>query len=256
MIKTEAHDAYVPPARVATLEEVCKVRMKGVLSKRVSGNAIDWQTRYVTLTDEKICIRQDEHGESRHAIDLLSITHVKKVLSQEPNKALKRKFSVTAESATTPERGASPTATTRIGMSSLQWENAFEIYVEKQGITYYFRAESSSECYEWVSAMNDAMQAAEEAYIQSLRISPAERTRLAVRHIYEHDITQGLVSGLLLANFAISIIQGELAARDAQQLLESLDLVDMIFTFVYSVELLICMYCTPWREFFTSGWCW
>ena len=106
---------------------------------------------------------------------------------------------------------------------------------------------------------NDAMQDAEEAYIQSLQMSPAERTRLAVRHMYEHDITQGLVSTLLLANFASSIIQRELAGRDtrdAQQLSESLDVVDMVFTFVYSVELLVCIYCTPWQELFTSGWCW
>lgn len=254
-IKTE--DSLVG---VASVEDVSKFRKRGTLCKRVSGNSIDWQNRYVTLNDEKISIRQDEHGENRHAIDLLSITHVKKVLSQEPQKkALKRTFSLTAEGPNTPESGASPIASTRIGLSSLQWENAFEIYIEKQGITYYFRAGSSSECYEWVCAINDAMQDAEEAYNQSLQVSPAERTRLAVRHMYEHDITQGLVSTLLLANFASSIIQGELAGRDtrdAQQLLESLDVVDMVFTFVYSVELLICIYCTPWQEFFTSGWCW
>jgi hypothetical protein len=249
-------DSSVEPIRVTSLEDVLKVKMKGVLAKRVSGNTIDWQNRYVTLDDEKIYIRQDEHGENRHAINLLSITHVKKVLIQEPNKALKRTRSVTTEKPATPEPEASQIANTRIGMNSLQWENAFEIYLERQGITYYFRAGSSSECHEWVSAINDAMKEAEEAYIQSLRISAAERTRLAVRRMYEHNITQGLVSALLLANFATSIIQGELGARDAQQLLESLDLVDMVFTFVYSVELVICMYCTPWREFFTSGWCW
>jgi hypothetical protein len=238
--------------------EVGSVRKEGMLSKRVSGQAINWQTRYVRLTDENIYTRLDRNNMlSLHTIDLLSISHTRRVLGQQPNKSLNRRFSIAAVDlpAPTVESDALSHAGAVNGVNRLQWENAFEIYVESKGMTYYYKAANDKECDEWVAAITDAMQYAQEVHRQSLNIGAAERTRVAVRTVYEHPLTQGFVSTLLLANFVMSIIQGELAAQEAQTLMETLDLVDMVFTFIYTGELLICMYCTPWREFFSNGWC-
>jgi hypothetical protein len=208
------------------------VRKAGTLSKRVSGETIDWQERYATLTNAMMYIRRDKDTtEHMHEIDLLSITHVQRILDPEAGK-LKRRFSITTDLPSRHEPGARSVinlrAASSIGMNNLQFENAFEIYVESHGMTYYFRASSRPECLEWVAAIQDAVRDAEEAYQRSLNLNASQRTRLAVRHAYEHYITQSVVSMLLLTNFAMSIVQGELAARDAQQLLEDLDVVDMV----------------------------
>jgi len=246
-----------------TREHGDRVRKKGVLAKRVCGQAINWYDRFVTLSDESIYTQQDEQSARSHAIDLLSIAHVRRVSGHDPSstKSGRRRFSITA-SITAEAHPAAETEENRAGkVHRLQWDNAFEIYVDRQCMTFYFRARSSDECDKWVAAINEAKDDAEEAQRQRLTISRGERARIFLRHMYEHHLTQGFVSAMLLANFIMSIIQGELgvAAREslsAQQLLETLDLVDMIFTFVYTAELLICLYCTPWQEFFTSAWCW
>lgn len=194
------------------LEEDGCVKKQGILSKRLSGAAIHWRDRYITLTDENIYIRHEEHGDNRHAIDLLSITHAKKVLGETRLKGDGIRNDVT--------EGASPHVRS---FKRLQWEHAFEVYVERLGRTYYFRAPNGQECDEWLSAIHNAMTGAEAAYLQRLQLSRAKRTRMAVQRMYEHDCTQGFVSMLLLTNFVTSIIQSELAARQAQEVLEILD---------------------------------
>ena len=74
-----------------------------------------------------------------------------------------------------------------------------------------------------MTAIHDAISEAKAAFQRSLQLSRAKRTRMAVQQMYGHDYTQAFVSLLLLSNFVISIIQSELAARQAQDVLEALD---------------------------------
>ena len=202
------------------LEEDGCVKKQGILSKRLSGTAIHWGNRYVTLTAENMYIRHEEHGDNRHAINLLSITHARSVLGTR---------------ATLPQAGSARDAFAArsddmesVGLHAdsfnrLQWEHAFEVYVERLGRTYYFRASTDEDCKDWLTAIHDAISEAKAAFQRSLQLSRAKRTRMAVQQMYEHDYTQAFVSLLLLSNFVISIIQSELAARQAQDVLEALD---------------------------------
>ena len=63
-----------------------------------------------------------------------------------------------------------------------------------------------------------------------------------------------VISLLLLANFAISIIQSELASRDPAQ--AYFDTMEMMFTCIYLVELIVNLYGHWFWEFVSSGWCW
>ena len=49
------------------------------MQKRVVGKEVEWKDRFVTLTSEKIYIRNVEGGDIRDVLPLLHITHVKQM---------------------------------------------------------------------------------------------------------------------------------------------------------------------------------
>ena len=73
----------------ALRKHVCHLRMRvwlismvqGILSKRIVAKEISWCERYITLTTEKIYIRNEKDGDIRDELSLLDITHVHKCAS-------------------------------------------------------------------------------------------------------------------------------------------------------------------------------
>ncbi|MGB1602067.1 MAG: hypothetical protein ACPIOQ_55580, partial [Promethearchaeia archaeon] len=55
--------------------------VQGILSKRIVAKEISWCERYITLTTEKIYIRNEKDGDIRDELSLLDITHVQKCAS-------------------------------------------------------------------------------------------------------------------------------------------------------------------------------
>ena len=116
----------------------------------------------------------------------------------------------------------------------LQWENAFEVYVETIGRTYYMRASDTCGCDEWIRAISEAIKNArveEEIQLRS-SLSISEQTRLAVKHCYDHPHTQMCIAILLLGNFVISIYQSEIHRRMEEELEHRFDVIEMVFTFI------------------------
>ena len=70
---------YLPPA------EKEAVIMEGVLKKRVVtvGHTVEWRDRFVTMTDDKLYIRNEQDLRVRDSIALLDITHVKTMVELE-----------------------------------------------------------------------------------------------------------------------------------------------------------------------------
>lgn len=59
------------------------VRKKGVLRKRIVGKTISWSDRYITLTAEKMYIRNTDGGNIRDVLDLLTFSHVRQMVQGE-----------------------------------------------------------------------------------------------------------------------------------------------------------------------------
>ena len=74
-----------------------------------------------------------------------------------------------------------------------------------------------------------------------------ERIKLACQRFYDHNITQMLISVLLLANFVISILQSELDVESNNELAARFDTIEMTFSFLYVGELLLNMYARSLR---------
>ena len=140
----------------------------------------------------------------------------------------------------------------------LQWENAFEVYVETIGRTYYMRASDTCGCDEWIRAISEAIKNArveEEIQLRS-SLSISEQTRLAVKHCYDHPHTQMCIAILLLGNFVISIYQSEIHRKMEEELERRFDVIEMVFTFIYTVELTFNMIGHWFWPFFLSPWNW
>jgi hypothetical protein len=143
-----------------------------------------------------------------------------------------------------------------------EWKDVVEIYEEEYGRTYYLRAANKQEADDWVVAIQDAMGQAAAAYAASMNLSLAETLQLSVRSLMESNQMQIGVSMLLLINFIMSIVQSELGLNSSNSdtgkaaLVNKLDYVEMAFTFIYTVELLLNMWAGWFWDFFSSGWSW
>ena len=307
-------------AFVASAPDDVTILKEGLLHKRVVSKEIFWKQRAMTLTDENIYIRNEEGGDIRDTIDLLNITHVRRMVRESFTEALQSRQQVDDGSPTTPTRSACTSsqkpsnqdslsrsqsgsgpegvaprrffkaskklmAVSRVfgtsrkdsqgqdavasasgdlkieGVHAAEWHNVFELYVECFGRTLYFRARNADECNEWVKGIQDAMEAAHIAYEQSLHMTIRERTQLWARATYDNQWLQTLVCLLLITNFVIALVQCELGLNFAadddvnkKALATYLDVVDIVFNFIYLAELLLNMYGNWFWGFFGSAW--
>jgi len=143
----------------------------------------------------------------------------------------------------------------KTSLQARESKNVIEVYSQRLGRTYYLRAADELECAEWVAVVNEAIKEAAQIYDQSLNIGRRERFRLWVRKCYDSSEAQVLVSLLLLCNFIISIIQCQVGSDSETALSSNLDLAELVFTFVYTIELAINMYSHWFWGFFSSSWC-
>ena len=135
-----------------------------------------------------------------------------------------------------------------------EWSNVLKIYAERYGRTYYLRASSSQDTEKWLDALQTAIQEAWVRHERDLNLSFHERFQISARKVYNRTSTQMAISMLLLLNFAISISQSEL---DAQHPLQAyFETANVVFTFIYTVELVVNLYAHWFWEFVNSGWSW
>jgi hypothetical protein len=250
---------------------------EGILSRRVVSKGGRWSKKYITLTKTHLFVRNQEQGEVREAMDLLNITHAKLAEGHHQSirsfGVLKQRESITAKQAgkslvePTLSRSNSESELQNMGdsndmsrtgsaplrsMRELLWENVIEIYLEYHGRTYYFKAESRSECTEWIAAINEARQDAESEYHKLMDLSTFERVQLAARNVCNDGRTEMSVAFLLLANFIINIIQVEVSSNPG--LMRVFDLINTIFTLVYALELSINVVGNWFWDFIRSPW--
>jgi hypothetical protein len=156
-------------------EEV--VKKEGVLQKRVLGKAAEWKDRFITLTNDKLYIRNEMGGNIRDAFCLLDITHVKKMSSlggssaggespvaqgrtqdstlsssagesPEPPQRAQRSLSQQVDSFANGDQNISNLYREQNILPS-EWRNVLQVYAERYGRTYYLRAASIRDTEVW-----------------------------------------------------------------------------------------------------------
>jgi len=73
---------------VETASEETVVKKEGVLKKRVVAKEVSWCDRFVSLTADKLYIRNEDGGDIRDAIVLMDITYARKMVHEECTSSL------------------------------------------------------------------------------------------------------------------------------------------------------------------------
>ena len=226
--------------------------------------------------------REGAEGQSRKRSSLFSrksifqldpVTAIASAASSPDTDTRKDKHKFLAEGKAVTLMGPTQSSLESSSQYAAEWKNVFEIYEECYGRTYYLRTGTHEECTAWVNDINAAVAAARAAHDKRQLVRKRDRLRRAARDLYDGPVMQTLVAMLLIANFVISIIQGEMLSRvheaaggdDAESaaqvaadkaLVEKIDVVEMVFAFVFLGELLLNMYGHWFWPFFSSRWSW
>ena len=226
--------------------------------------------------------REGAEGQSRKRSSLFSrksifqldpVTAIASAASSPDTDTRKDKHKFLAEGKAVTLMGPTQSSLESSSQYAAEWKNVFEIYEECYGRTYYLRTGTHEECTAWVNDINAAVAAARAAHDKRQLVRKRDRLRRAARDLYDGPVMQTLVAMLLIANFVISIIQGEMLSRvheaaggdDAESaaqvaadkaLVEKIDVVEMVFAFVFLGELLLNIYGHWFWPFFSSRWSW
>ena len=194
------------------------IRKQGILSKRIASKDIVWKERYVTLTDDKIYIRNEDGGQIRDTLQLLQITRVNRMvkdqlvelllgqksksntglsgslgaglnLRSKSRKNAERKNGTEEEEWDPFEKAVEATS-----QYAAEFQDVLEIYEECYGRTYYLRAAGSLDCEEWETAIKSAVARAQKAQEMSLHLRLGARLQKAARKLYDGGFMQVGVS--------------------------------------------------------------
>ena len=86
---------------------------------------------------------------------------------------------------------------------------------------------------------------------------PLALWRLRVKRVYENSITQAVIASLIMASFAIDLVQAEILPEDGSPTQDLFDQMDIFFASVFCFELAVNLFAKSknWcKEFLSDGW--
>jgi hypothetical protein len=146
-----------------------------------------------------------------------------------------------------------------VSIQDLEWENVIEIVCGRTERAYHLRAASGQECDEWIHSILAAQRDARAAHELLQNPGCIPRFRYQVAKVYDHDVSQKAIAFLLFVNFFVSILETEVEGRNGagkySSLMRTFEIINLVFTGIYAIELLVNLIGHWWRPFFTSAWC-
>jgi hypothetical protein len=108
---------------------------------------------------------------------------------------------------------------------------------DDKGRIHYFNAASEQECLKWTMALQEATANARKKYL-SASTSVWARTEIKLRSIYNSDLVQFTVVGIIIANFLANVVEFELMSEDPA-VMQRFDNMDLTFTILFTLELIV-----------------
>ena len=216
---------------------------KHVTTLREGESVNEWSQRHLKLTTSRLLFSFDADGPIREDIFLEDIDILVSLGEDSEDKKPEKK------TASTSSRG-----TRSAVLSGLEWDNGMRIYTEKYGRNMYLRATDKEHCKVWI----DTIAAQRDARIEQIerlgQKTLAQRLRPRVAAVTDSMQFQTFVAVLLFLNFSLNIYEVEVKPAVGSSLEKSLELVDVVFTVFYVIELLLNLFVHWWREFVFNGW--
>ena len=107
---------------------------------------------------------------------------------------------------------------------------------DDNGRIHYLNAASEQECLKWTKALQEATANARKKHL-SAKTSVWARTELKLRSIYNSDLVQFTVVGIIIANFLANVVEFELMSEDPA-VMQRFDDMDLTFTILFTLELM------------------
>ena len=120
---------------------------------------------------------------------------------------------------------------------------------DKEGRKYRFRAATVREMTDWMDAIRQT-----KADFEPVVESSFEKSRLAVRVVYESTQFQVCVAIAILINFLSNAVEAELLPAEGSKEDSVLQTLDLIFVALFTIELAINMYANLVTRFISDGW--
>lgn len=167
-------------------------------------------------------------------------------LSQKQMKAMRRANLLKAQSESKKDVTLGATDTYAFEIQSMAGD-AFEI-----GRDYYIRTQTKESQEEWVAITQQTVKNVKAELAK--QVHRVVRMQHLLRYAYHSTAVQLVVVGLIIANFAILALQAEIRPSSSPDRDELFADIDLAFTILFCVEVLINLLGHWFMEFFKDGW--
>ncbi|EKX51123.1 hypothetical protein GUITHDRAFT_134639 [Guillardia theta CCMP2712] len=197
--------------------------------------------KYVFLTEDDLMIGNSDGTVVNHIISLNDITRIR---HSNVDEFLERRaeYSNTFE-----EECLSDFDDAVLEVVTAMFSNSF-------GRSFSFKFQDKSECKTWIKEMQSLRK---KALIKA-HVKGTSRIRTLQYHLklfYDSDFLQYLVALFIFLNFLTNVLQSEISpTTDNSKTAALFDNLDLCFTVIFTVELVVNMTANWFKPFFESGW--
>ena len=125
---------------------------------------------------------------------------------------------------------------------------------QNQGRRYSFKATTMEEQAGWVRSMNQQIQQCRTAKEKEQTFSLWQRAQTAARLMHDTDLFQQFFGGIICTSFIISLVRSEMVPAAGSYNDGVFEIIDLIFTGFFTVELAITFVAFAFVLFFKDAW--
>lgn len=205
-----------------------------------------WQPRTFVVSTAVLYFGKPDSDQAIGTVPLYEIT---KIRTAEDKQAKEKEDKVTRADLTRKE------SFFRRGQSAALPSQVFEVCTELEGYNsgkkFKFRASSPTECQDIVATLQRMVRQAIDTH---KRQTNWQKSQQEVARIFNSSPFQMSSALLIFANFLFNVIQNQTLPQEGTAEGKLFEDIDLAFTIIFTVELLMNAYGHWWRPFFTNGW--
>ena len=136
--------------------------------------------------------------------------------------------------------------------------NSFEIRTAPEGQNggrkYLFRVESPEQYAHWIRILRQSIQDARGVYEREHALSLPQQVQSAAKAVHDSDLFQQFFGLVIMASFVISLVRTEMVPTEGSPDDKVFEEIDVIFTWIFTVELVVTFVAHAFMLFFQDAW--
>eukprot|EP00961_Rhodomonas_salina_P080510 1083277-Rhodomonas_salina.1 len=146
------------------------------------------------------------------------------------------------------------------GSENLQSNGGYALQIitvpdgHNSGRTYRLKADSAEACHDWVADIQKLSKEASAKRMLEELPGSLDRARMLATIFYMSDYTQMFIASLIILNFILNAASSEILPEDGTHLAMIFEDVEIAFTAIFTLELIINLFVNWWKPFFNDSW--